>query len=99
MTTTKERHQDQSVKFDLGRVVITAHAQDVLDSQEVQSALVRHATGDWGDVCREDRLANERGLKDDDRLFSVYHAANSRKFWIITEWDRSVTTILVPEDY
>ena len=99
MTTTKERHQDQSVKFDLGRVVITAHAQDVLDSQEVQSALVRHATGDWGDVCREDRLANERGLKDDDRLFSVYHAANSRKFWIITEWDRSVTTILLPEDY
>ena len=71
MTTTKERHQDQSVKFDLGRVVITAHAQDVLDSQEVQSALVRHATGDWGDVCREDRLANERGLKDDDRLFKV----------------------------
>ena len=99
MTTTKECHQDQSIKFAMGRVVITAHAQGVLDPQEVQSAIVRHATGDWGDVCREDRLANERGLKDEDRLFSVYHAENSRKFWIITEWDRSVTTILLPEDY
>ncbi len=99
MTTRKERHQDGHIKFALGRVVITAHADSVLNPQEVQSALVRHAIGDWGDVSREDRLANERGLKEQDRLFSVYHAANTRKFWIITEWDRSRTTILLPEDY
>ncbi len=99
MTTTKERQQDGHVKFALGRVVITAHADSVLNPQEVQSALVRHAIGDWGDVCQEDRLAKERGLKEKDRLFSVYHAANSREFWIITEWDRSVTTIQLPDDY
>ena len=86
-------------KFPLGRVVITAHADRELNPAEVHWALQRHASGDWGDVCREDRLSNERALTEEERLFSVYHAENSRKFWIITEWDRSVTTILLPEDY
>ena len=96
---TKEHSQQVRTKFPLGEIVITSHALQTLNTADVHSALQRHASGDWGDVCREDRLSNERGLTEQDRLFSVYHAANSRKFWIITEWDRSVTTILLPEDY
>ena len=54
---------------------------------------------DWGEVSDEDRARNEAALKQGSRLFSAYHAANSTKFWIITEADRSVTTVLLPADY
>lgn len=99
MTTTKERHQGGHVKFAMGLIVITPEALAVLDLQEVQSAIMRHGNCDWGDVGREDQLANERALKNEGRLCSVFHAANSRTFWIVTEGDRSVTTILLAVDY
>jgi hypothetical protein len=85
--------------FDLGETLITAHARDVLLSSEVQTALARHASGDWGEVCEEDRKQNDLALSQELRLFSVYCARDGTKFWIITESDRSVTTILLPEDY
>lgn len=56
-------------------------------------------TGDWGDLCEEDRQANEDALNRDLRLLSSYSDRNGTKFWIITEADRSLTTILLPEDY
>lgn len=56
-------------------------------------------TGDWGDLCEEDRQANEDALNRDLRLLSAYSDRNGAKFWIITEADRSLTTILLPEDY
>jgi hypothetical protein len=62
------------------------------------TALRRHACGDWGDLCPEDTLANEEALRDGDRLLSAYGQGELR-FWIITEADRSVTTVLLPEDY
>jgi hypothetical protein len=86
-------------KFPVGQVVITAHAKDTLDQRDVDSGLGRHRTGDWGDVCAADANENELSLRDGLRLFSVYHASDGTKFWIITEADRSVTTILLPEDY
>jgi hypothetical protein len=61
--------------------------------------LERHQAGDWGDVDEHDRQENELSLKSDFRLLSVYHAANGIKFWIITEADRSATTVLLPEDF
>src|SRR5690348_13790903 len=87
--------------FPLGRVVITANAQRQLPPDDVLTALRRHRAGDWGDLCEEDREANESALQHGERLFSVYHtAAPARtKFYLITEWDRSATTILLPEDY
>lgn len=86
-------------RFPLGLVVATPNALTVLSSEEIQSALGRHDTGDWGDVESEDWQANERALREGGRLFSVYHSRNAVKFWIITEHDRSLTTILLPEDY
>ena len=64
----------------------------------VNDALRRHVSGDWGELCPEDANQNEFGLKDGGRLYSVYGKGENR-FWIITEWDRSVTTVLLPEDY
>jgi hypothetical protein len=86
-------------KFPLGQTVITPNARDSLNPEDIQNALRRHASGDWGDVDEHDRKENELSLTRQLRLFSVYHDRNGVKFWIITEADRSATTILLPEDY
>lgn len=91
--------QSAVVRVPLGQVVITSNAAQQLTQAEVTQAIQRHANGDWGDVDGEDRIANDRAIQDGDRLLSVYHTANGIKFWIITEWDRSATTVLLPEDY
>jgi hypothetical protein len=85
--------------FSLGAVVITPAALEKLDAAGVQMALERHHNGDWGDVCEHDRRENEIALTEGARLFSVYRDRSSTKFYIITEADRSVTTVLLPEDY
>lgn len=85
--------------FSLGEVVQTRGSIDVFAREEVLGCLVRHANGDWGDLSEEDKLANERALKDDERLVSAYKFDDGRKMWIITEWDRSYTTVLLPEEY
>lgn len=88
-----------SSKFPLGQVVATPNALDALSQADILTALRRHAAGDWGDVSDEDRQENELSLVDGLRLLSVYHSAAGTKFWIITEADRSSTTVLLPEDY
>jgi len=89
--------------FELGHVVITANAQSTLDvrgqAHIVQTMLNRHALGDWGDLTQEDAAANNAALRDGDRLLSAYQFEDGFKVWIITEADRSATTILLPEDY
>jgi hypothetical protein len=91
----------QQTRFCPGQVVATPAALDALSSDEIQSALNRHLAGDWGDCDPEDRDANELALQSDERLFSVYHTRDGerKEFWIITEADRSATTVLLPEDY
>lgn len=86
-------------KFPLGEVVITAHAKDIVHPEDVPRCLARHVTGDWGDVCDADRAENDISLRQGLRLLSVYHDRCNTKFWIITEADRSSTTILLPDDY
>jgi len=86
-------------KFPLGETVITANAKDVLGDLDVLIALQRHNAGDWGDVCLADGQANDAGLHSGGRLVSVYRSVRNQKFYIITEGDRSVTTVLLPEDY
>ncbi len=85
--------------FDLGRIVITQNAMSQLDDDALIEGLRRHAVGDWGDLCDEDREANDRALYDGTRLLSAYKSKAGLKYWIITEADRSATTILLPEDY
>ena len=65
----------------------------------IMSTLGRHLKGDWGECCEEDGQANDHALKNGERLLSVYTTKLGTKFWVITEWDRSVTTFLLPEDY
>jgi hypothetical protein len=86
-------------KFSLGRMVATPNALDTLDPDDVQTAIIRHAAGDWGDVCQQDFRSNQSALEEGLRLFSVYRDRAGTKFWIITEGDRSATTVLLPEDY
>ena len=85
--------------FSLGAIVMTPAALQMLDADEVQEAINRHHSGDWGDLCEHDWGENEVALTDGRRLFSVYHDRFKTKFYIITEADRSVTTVLLPEDY
>jgi hypothetical protein len=86
-------------RFPLGQIVITANAKDTLHPEDHVTALARHASGDWGEVGDSDRHENELSLAQGFRLFSVYRDRSGTKFWIITEHDRSATTILLPEDY
>jgi hypothetical protein len=86
------------VRFPLGQLVITANASLRLATEEVLTALRRHASGDWGDLCPEDAMANDLALHHGGRLFSSYGQGAAR-FWIITEPDRLATTLLLPEDY
>ena len=86
-------------KFRLGRIVATAHAVEVIPNEDVLAAICRHQAGDWGQLCEEDRLENERSLKEGFRLLSAYQSARGVRFYVITEADRSSTTVLLPEDY
>lgn len=88
-----------SQNFELGRLLITPAAQAALPPNEVQQSLNRHVAGDWGDLDTADQEENELSLREGFRLFSKYRAGNGIVFYIITEADRSATTILLPEDY
>ena len=86
-------------KFALGQTVITANAKAVLPELDVVLALQRHHSGDWGDMDDHDRQVNDDALRNGDRLVSIYKSVRGQKFYIITEYDRLVTTVLLPEDY
>ena len=88
-------------KFELGNTVMTRGVDEALeDRTELENIILqRHAEGDWGDLDEHDVSANEDALENGGRLFSVYHLANGTKIYVITEWDRSVTTALLPQEY
>ena len=89
----------ETALFPLGETVITRHALDELHPEDVKLCLARHARGDWGDVGENDRRSNQIALAQGLRLFSVYTDRTGVVFWIITEADRSATTVLLPDDY
>lgn len=86
-------------RFELGRVVSTPGALAAVTGEDIAKALARHHQGDWGDVGPVDWQMNEMALEGGDRLFSVYYALNGVKIWVITEADRSATTVLLPDEY
>ena len=86
-------------KFALGRIVATPAALAAIGTAEIFTALKRHAGGDWGIVPEEDKRENELSLVENSRLISAYLDRNGNSFWIITEADRSSTTVLLPEEY
>ena len=85
--------------FALGEIVATANAVATIPTLTIHAALDRHSLGDWGSLTDDDRQANEQALREGERLLSVYATEGGTTFWIITERDRSYTTILLPEDY
>ena len=87
--------------FKLGQLVATPAALSVLESSKTppEVLLARHLTGDWGDLCEEDLEMNDKAVRIGERILSSYNLTNGEKVWIITEWDRSATTILLPSDY
>jgi hypothetical protein len=86
-------------KFDLGDIVATANAIARFPGEFLERCLNRHGQGDWGELDKEDEEANERALTRGGRVVSSYPIPDLGKLWIITEADRSVTTLLLPEDY
>lgn len=86
-------------RFELGRMLATPGVLAAVPEPEMRAALGRHMRGDWGDVCPDDAAANECALREGTRLLSSYATNDGTKFWIITEADRSATTVLLPEEY
>ncbi|MFO0979947.1 MAG: hypothetical protein U0996_26345 [Planctomycetaceae bacterium] len=95
----KETSPQKPRLFATGPIVITRAALETLTEKDVRHALARHMRGDWGNVSQEDWQSNDEALNQGCRLLSAWHAANGERFWVITEADRSATTILLPEDY
>jgi hypothetical protein len=98
--------EQQSV-LKLGRIVATPGALEAVALARISECLLAHARGDWGCVGEQDRRTNDEALKRGFRILSAYpidpsqpslgHGENT--LWIITEWDRSLTTVLLPQEY
>ncbi len=87
--------------FHLGQLLATPGALELLETHQLTALpfVLRHVSGDWGDICAEDRQSNADALQYGYRLMSVYVISKSERLWIITEADRSSTTLLLPEEY
>jgi hypothetical protein len=88
-------------RFEMGQLVMTPGADETLRTAQQTPAefLLRHKNGDWGELPEEDVRENEWSLANGARLLSAYRTRTYEKLWVITEWDRSVTTVLLPDDY
>jgi len=94
-------HAATALLFTLGEVVATPGALDLLDRTETNALdlLLRHQSGDWGSVPEEDVTENQRSIETGYRILSSYFLNDTERLWIITEADRSTTTLLLPEEY
>lgn len=88
------------LRFPLGQVVATPGALALLERYGLSAStfLARHVRGDWGDVPPEDAAANDQAITARHRVLSAYPVGDTR-IWIISEWDRSVTTVIMPLEY
>ena len=86
-------------KVTLGQVYATPGALAAIPIDEISAAIGRHRRCDWGEVDAEDKATNDRALACGGRLVSAYTSSEKTRFWIITEADRSATTVLLPEEY
>src|SRR5215217_418594 len=93
--------QNQHPRFPLGQIVATPGALEALQEakQDPLGLVRRHQCGDWGDLGEEDKAENEFSVDKELRIFSAYTLSTQAKIWVITEADRSVTTLLTPQEY
>jgi len=89
------------MQIELGQVVATPGALEALEAVGVHTGVLlnRHMRGDWGDICADDRRLNDQAAQQGERLLSAYRLPSGTKVWIVTEWDRSSTTLLLPDEY
>ena len=92
---------DRKPLFDLGQLVATPGALAVLEKtgQNPMEFLSRHVTGDWGEIPEEDKKENLFSLEKGFRLLSSYRTTAGDRVWVITEANRSLTTLLLPDEY
>lgn len=95
-----------SKRFEIGKLVSTAGVHAAMEEQPefsrfVNDSLMRYFSGDWGDTCEEEAKQNDWSADNDERILAVYDYPGNEDLtiWIITEWDRSTTTILFPSEY
>lgn len=91
-------------KFELGRTVVTKGVSQRMEEHPdfrlfVNDSLERYSKCDWGDTCSDDKETAEYAVEHGERILAVYEHDKFPAIWIITEWDRSVTTVLFPEEY
>ena len=91
------------MKFELGYQVMTRRISDTISenvqfAKDVVKAMTQYQQCDWGILCEEDKESNDVAVKEGDRILAAYDTCQG-KIWIITEWDRSATTILFPDEY
>ncbi|MGX9517246.1 type I restriction endonuclease subunit M [Vibrio mediterranei] len=99
--TESQTYVCTAVSFELGQTVMTQGVANLLEKNigaNLHIYLMRHQNGDWGDMSIEDKITNDESTKSDGRIMSSYKFCGE-KIWIITEWNRSVTTVLLPSEY
>jgi hypothetical protein len=107
MTEDNQETEHKPALFPLGSLYVTRGIQALMDEKglDVSPFIARHQTGDDGDLDEEDKAENRLSLKHNYRILSAYHFSPANdpdakiKIWIITEADRSVTTVLLPSEY
>lgn len=101
MHPTEEQSPSPEPLFSLGQVVATPGALESLKvaEQDPQELLSRHITGDWGNLDEADKQENKFSVENGFRILSAYILPTDTKIWIITEADRSATTLLLPSEY
>jgi hypothetical protein len=101
MINTNGTGAPATIRFPLGQVVSTPGALEAMAhaGQDGSQLLARHHSGDWGEVCDSDKLANDQAVETGERILSAYTLITGTKVWIITEADRSSTCILLPDEY
>lgn len=91
--------------FEIGRVVVTPGVAELVPEMRLLECLQLHMQGQWGCLCDEDRTLNDLATHNGERLLSCYPinpsepCDGSNRLWLITEWDRSVSTFLLPDEY
>ena len=94
------RRSTMPPKFPLGQIVVTRNCLDYAQKNNINltELVTRHASGDDGDLCKADQELNDLAIKEEGCVFSTYQT-NGVKIYVVTEWDRSYTTIMLAEDY
>jgi hypothetical protein len=98
-TKIKKTVQLEEPMFQLGAIRLTPNASSLLTRQEIEKALDRHERGDCGEMSGEERKHNDNAAKSGGRILSEYESGSGVKFWVLTEGDRSKTTVLLRHEY